>query len=56
MLNAGFEEVFHLKGGILKYLEKIPETDTMYKGDCFVFDGRRAVGHGLTPSGSKNVV
>ena len=47
MLAHGFENVYHLKGGILKYLETIPADDSKWKGDCFVFDQRVAVGHGL---------
>ena len=47
MLDQGFEEVYHLQGGILKYLEKIPAEQSMWKGECFVFDQRIAVGHGL---------
>ncbi len=47
MLSAGFENVYHLKGGILKYLETIPAESSKWKGDCFVFDQRVAVGHGL---------
>ena len=47
MLQEGFPEVYHLKGGILKYLEQVPETDSMWDGGCFVFDQRVAVGHGL---------
>lgn len=47
LLAQGFEEVFHLKGGILKYLEEIPEADSRWKGECFVFDERVALGHGL---------
>jgi UPF0176 protein len=47
MLSQGFEEVYHLKGGILKYLETIPEETSLWEGDCFVFDGRVAVSHGL---------
>ncbi len=43
----GVEEVFHLQGGILKYLETVPQADSAWRGDCFVFDGRVAVGHGL---------
>lgn len=49
MLNQGFEEVFHLKGGILKYLEEIPEEESAWNGECFVFDERVSVGHGLVP-------
>ena len=48
MLEQGFDEVLHLKGGILKYLETQPEGDSLWKGDCFVFDQRVAVGHGLS--------
>ena len=43
----GVEEVFHLEGGILKYLETVPEADSLWDGECFVFDRRVAVGHGL---------
>lgn len=49
MLAEGFEEVFHLKGGILKYLEEVPEAESRWQGECFVFDERVAVGHGLAP-------
>jgi UPF0176 protein len=45
----GIEDVFHLQGGILKYLETIPEQDSKWQGECFVFDQRVAVGHGLEP-------
>jgi UPF0176 protein len=45
MLQQGFAEVFHLRGGILKYLEEIPAQDSAWRGDCFVFDRRRGVGH-----------
>jgi UPF0176 protein len=47
MLAQGFEEVFHLKGGILKYLEEVPETESRWNGGCFVFDERVSLGHGL---------
>ena len=47
MKQEGFEEVFHLKGGILKYLEEIPADKSKWNGDCFVFDERVSVGHGL---------
>ena len=47
MKQIGFEEVYHLKGGILKYLEEIPEEKTMWEGDCFVFDERVSLKHGL---------
>jgi len=45
--EEGVEEVYHLKGGILKYLEQIPEEESLWEGECFVFDERVAVGHGL---------
>ncbi len=51
MLAQGFEEVYHLKGGILKYLETVPEKDSKWHGDCFVFDERVAVSHALIVSG-----
>ncbi|KFG69972.1 rhodanese-related sulfurtransferase [Microvirga sp. BSC39] len=54
MLNQGFEEVFHLKGGILKYLEDMPEAESRWKGECFVFDERVALGHGLVEAGESN--
>ena len=47
LLSQGFEEVFHLKGGILKYLEVVPEAQSRFAGECFVFDERVSVGHGL---------
>nr|MDP2190600.1 rhodanese-related sulfurtransferase [Rhodoferax sp.] len=45
----GFDEVYHLEGGILKYLETVPEAQSLWQGQCFVFDERVSVGHGLTP-------
>ena len=45
--SRGFAEVYHLKGGILKYLEGVPEADSRWRGECFVFDERIALGHGL---------
>ena len=45
----GIEQVFHLKGGILDYLEQIPAPESLWRGECFVFDERVAVGHGLSP-------
>lgn len=45
----GIDEVYHLKGGILKYLEQVPESESLWQGECFVFDERVAVGHGLAP-------
>lgn len=47
MLNQGFETVYHLKGGILKYLETVPEDQSLWQGECFVFDRRVTVSHGL---------
>ena len=47
LLAQGLEDVFHLKGGILKYLEQIPAQQSLWQGDCFVFDSRVSVGHGL---------
>lgn len=47
MLAQGFEEVYHLQGGILKYLETIPEAESLWQGECFVFDQRVGVKHGL---------
>ncbi len=49
LLERGFHEVYHLKGGILKYLEEIPAEESLWHGECFVFDERVAVGHGLEP-------
>ena len=45
----GIEEVYHLQGGILKYLETVPADQSLWEGECFVFDQRVAVGHGLEP-------
>jgi UPF0176 protein len=47
LLARGFAEVYHLKGGILKYLEGVPEAESRWRGECFVFDDRVALGHGL---------
>ena len=47
MLSQGFQEVYHLKGGILKYLEEVPEQESLWQGECFVFDERVAVAQGL---------
>lgn len=47
MLSQGFAEVYHLKGGILKYLEEVPAEESLWQGECFVFDERIAVRHGL---------
>jgi len=45
--EQGFEEVYHLEGGILKYLEEVPEEESLWRGECFVFDNRVAVNHKL---------
>ncbi|WP_170600325.1 oxygen-dependent tRNA uridine(34) hydroxylase TrhO [Ruegeria arenilitoris] len=47
LLGQGVEDVYHLKGGILRYLEEVPPEDSAWKGECFVFDNRVSVGHGL---------
>ncbi|MCB8945623.1 MAG: rhodanese-related sulfurtransferase [Ardenticatenaceae bacterium] len=49
MLQQGFEAVYHLQGGILKYLEDIPAAESMWQGECFVFDERVTVNHALEP-------
>ncbi|QLE57453.1 rhodanese-related sulfurtransferase [Nostoc sp. TCL26-01] len=54
MLSQGFAEVYHLKGGILKYLEEVPAEESLWEGECFVFDERVAVNHGLE-MGSHNL-
>jgi UPF0176 protein len=53
LLARGFAEVYHLKGGILKYLEQIAESDSRWRGECFVFDERVALGHGLRERGKE---
>jgi UPF0176 protein len=47
MLNEGFEAVYHLRGGVLKYLEEVPPQDSLWEGECFVFDNRVSVDHHL---------
>ena len=47
MLKEGFEEVYHLEGGVLKYLEEVPREESTWEGECFVFDNRVAVNHEL---------
>jgi len=49
LLGQGVNEVYHLKGGILKYLEEVPAEASKWQGECYVFDGRVSVGHGLVP-------
>ncbi|KAJ8771138.1 hypothetical protein K2173_023463 [Erythroxylum novogranatense] len=47
LLSKGFKEVYHLEGGILKYLEEVPKSESLWEGECFVFDKRVSVDHGL---------
>jgi len=47
LMSQGVEDVYHLKGGILQYLEDVPEEESLWQGECFVFDERVSVGHGL---------
>ncbi len=49
MRMHGYDEVYHLEGGILKYLETVPPEQSLWQGECFVFDERVSVGHGLAP-------
>ncbi|EJL27606.1 putative sulfurtransferase [Caulobacter sp. AP07] len=49
LMSEGVEDVFHLKGGVLNYLETTPAEASLWRGECFVFDERVAVGHGLAP-------
>ena len=49
LIERGFEEVFHLKGGILKYLERVESDKSKWEGECFVFDQRVSVDHDLAP-------
>lgn len=51
LLEAGFEQVFHLEGGILAYLEQVPEEESRFQGACFVFDQRVSLEHGLREGG-----
>jgi UPF0176 protein len=50
LLTQGFTHVYHLRGGILAYLETVPESESLWQGDCYVFDERVAVGQGLVPN------
>jgi UPF0176 protein len=54
LLARGFAEVYHLKGGILRYLERVPEAESRWRGECFVFDQRVALGHGLRERAMEN--
>jgi UPF0176 protein len=49
LLEQGFSDVYHLKGGILNYLKEIPEPESLWQGECFVFDERVALDHTLQP-------
>jgi UPF0176 protein len=49
LLQQGFKEIYHLEGGVLKYLEDIPEQDSLWDGECYVFDRRVSVDHELNP-------
>ncbi|MFA6154532.1 rhodanese-related sulfurtransferase [Mesorhizobium sp.] len=51
--SLGFEDVFHLKGGILRYLEEVPAGQSLWEGECFVFDERVSVSHGLAEGDAK---
>ncbi len=53
LISKGFKRVYHLKGGILRYLQEVPEKDSLWIGECFVFDNRVAVKHGLRIGDSK---
>jgi UPF0176 protein len=53
LLKQGFKEVYHLQGGILQYLEEVPKEESKWRGECFVFDTRAAVGHGLVEGDAK---
>ena len=54
LLARGFEAVYHLKGGILNYLQAVPESESRWRGECFVFDERVALGHGLRERRAEN--
>lgn len=54
MKSLGFEEVYHLKGGILKYIENVPKEESLWLGECYVFDERVSVDHDLNPGKTGN--
>jgi UPF0176 protein len=56
MLAQGFNTVYHLQGGILKYLEEIPPEESLWNGECFVFDQRTAVTHGIVQPGDRKPI
>ncbi|GAQ88239.1 rhodanese-like domain containing protein [Klebsormidium nitens] len=49
LLQMGFKEVYHLEGGILRYLDEVPPEESLWEGECFVFDRRTSVKHGMEP-------
>ncbi len=49
LLGLGFPEVYHLEGGILKYLETVPPEESLWRGECFIFDERVSLEHGVKP-------
>jgi len=49
LLSQGFPQVYHLQGGILNYLEEVPKDESLWQGECFVFDDRVSITHGLEP-------
>jgi UPF0176 protein len=53
LISQGVEDVFHLKGGILQYLEDVPTDQSKWQGECYVFDQRVSVGHGLIPGNNE---
>jgi UPF0176 protein len=55
MIEAGFKDVFQLEGGILRYLEEVSEESSAWRGDCFVFDRREALGHGLVLKATSDI-
>ncbi|WP_093189558.1 rhodanese-related sulfurtransferase [Pseudovibrio sp. Tun.PSC04-5.I4] len=55
MLEQGYDEVYHLEGGILNYLETVPEENSLWKGECFVFDDRVSVDHKLNAGWGRNL-
>lgn len=54
--QLGHTEVFHLQGGILKYLEEVPESESLFQGTCFIFDDRRTLDHELNPTYSEDPI
>ena len=56
MKEQGYEEVYHLEGGILKYLEEVPREESLWEGECFVFDNRVSIKHGLEEGSDRKSV